>query len=90
MPVKGLGAVARGFNSPLCLEEIVFRDPEPGELLVRMSATGVCHTDLHAVHGDWPVKPVLPFIPGHEGVGGVVKAGRDVKCVSEGDRVGLP
>jgi propanol-preferring alcohol dehydrogenase len=90
MPVKGLGAVARAFHSPLCLEEITFRDPEPGELLVRLSTTGVCHTDLHAVNGDWPVKPVLPFIPGHEGVGVVVKAGRGVKNVREGDRVGLP
>jgi propanol-preferring alcohol dehydrogenase len=49
MPVKSLGAVARAIHSPLCLEEITFRDPEPGELLVRMRATGVCHTDLHAV-----------------------------------------
>ena len=90
MPVKGLGAVARAFHSPLCLEEIVFRDPEPSELLVRMSACGVCHTDLHAIDGEWPMKPVLPFVPGHEGVGVVVKAGRDVQGVREGDRVGLP
>jgi propanol-preferring alcohol dehydrogenase len=90
MPVKGLGAVARAFHRPLCLEEIAFRDPEPGELLVQMSATGVCHTDLHAVDGDWPVKPVCPFIPGHEGVGVVLKAGREVHGVREGDRVGLP
>ncbi len=90
MPVKGLGAVARAFHSPLCLEEIVFRDPEPNELLVRLSACGVCHMDLHAIDGEWPQKPVLPFIPGHEGIGLVVKAGRQVKGVSEGDRVGLP
>ncbi len=45
MPVKGLGAVARAFHSPLCLEEIEFRDPEPNELLVRMRACGICHMD---------------------------------------------
>lgn len=90
MPVRGLGAVARAFHTPLCLEEIVFRDPEPSELLVRISACGVCHTDLHAIDGEWPLKPVLPFVPGHEGVGVVVRAGRDVHGVREGDRVGLP
>lgn len=90
MPVKGLGAVARAFHSPLCLEEIEFRDPEPNELLVRMRACGICHMDLHAIDGEWPLKPALPFIPGHEGVGIVVKAGREVKAVREGDRVGLP
>jgi propanol-preferring alcohol dehydrogenase len=43
----------------------------PGQILVRIEASGVCHTDLHAVDGDWPVKPNPPFIPGHEGVGTV-------------------
>jgi len=90
MPVKGLGAIAREFRKPLCMEEISFRDPEPDEVLVWMRATGVCHTDLHAIDGDWPIKPSLPFIPGHEGVGIVIKAGRDVREVKEGDRVGLP
>ena len=43
--------------------------PGPGEVLVKTEACGVCHTDLHAARGDWPVKPTLPFIPGHEGIG---------------------
>jgi alcohol dehydrogenase, propanol-preferring len=55
-----------------------------------MESTGVCHTDLHAVEGDWPVKPSPPFIPGHEGVGYVAAAGREVKHVKEGDLVGTP
>jgi len=50
----------------------------------------VCHTDLHAADGDWPIKPSLPFIPGHEGVGYVTKLGRGVRHVKEGDRVGVP
>ena len=56
------------------LENMRYRDapdptPGPGQALVEIFATGVCHTDLHAVDGDWPVKPTLPFIPGHEGAG---------------------
>jgi propanol-preferring alcohol dehydrogenase len=90
MPVAGLGAVARESRKPLRIEEVSFRDPEPGEILVRLRASGVCHTDLHAIDCDWPVKPSLPFIPGHEGVGIVCKAGRDVHGIKEGDRVGLP
>ena len=45
--------------------------PEPGDgqVLVRIEACGLCHTDIHAAHGDWPIKPPLPLIPGHEGVG---------------------
>lgn len=50
----------------------------------------VCHTDLHAADGDWPVKPRLPFIPGHEGVGFVAAVGEGVTAVKEGDRVGVP
>jgi D-arabinose 1-dehydrogenase-like Zn-dependent alcohol dehydrogenase len=50
----------------------------------------VCHTDLHAAEGDWPVKPKPPFIPGHEGVGFVSGVGSGVKHVKEGDRVGVP
>ena len=90
MPTKGRGALVHNFKQPLQLEELAFSDPSPGEILVQMKASGVCHTDLHAVNGDWPVKPRLPFIPGHEGVGIAVKLGRDVRNVKEGDRVGLP
>jgi alcohol dehydrogenase, propanol-preferring len=57
---------------------------------VKVVASGVCHTDLHAADGDWPVKPSLPFIPGHEGVGFVAALGAGVKGIKEGDRVGVP
>ena len=46
-----------------------------GEILVRVEASGLCHTDIHAAHGDWPVKPTPPFVPGHEGVGIVEQLG---------------
>jgi propanol-preferring alcohol dehydrogenase len=62
----------------------------PGQVLVKIVASGVCHTDIHAAHGDWPVKPPLPFIPGHEGVGFVAALGRGVSRLKEGDRVGVP
>jgi propanol-preferring alcohol dehydrogenase len=63
--------------------------PGPGEVLVRIEATGVCHTDLHAAKGDWPVKPKPPFVPGHEGIGRVAALGAGVRNVKEGDRVGI-
>lgn len=64
--------------------------PGAGQVLVKIMASGVCHTDLHAADGDWPVKPSLPFIPGHEGAGYVEACGAGVKSVREGDRVGIP
>jgi alcohol dehydrogenase, propanol-preferring len=63
--------------------------PGPGEVLIKVLATGVCHTDLHAADGDWPAKPVPPFIPGHEGAGVVVALGPGVAGLREGDPVGV-
>lgn len=83
-------AVVRQFGKPLVMEEVAVPSVGPGQILVKMAATGVCHTDLHAAEGDWPVKPEPPFIPGHEGVGHVVAVGAGVTHVKEGDRVGVP
>jgi alcohol dehydrogenase, propanol-preferring len=55
-------AVVRAFGKPLTIEEIPVPVPGPGEVLVKVLACGVCHTDLHAADGDWPVKPKLPFV----------------------------
>ncbi len=66
---KMKAAVAHQFNSPLIIEEIAIPKINPDQILVKIKASGVCHTDLHAVSGDWPIKPTLPFIPGHEGAG---------------------
>jgi propanol-preferring alcohol dehydrogenase len=57
---------------------------------VKIAASNVCHTDLHAAGGDWPVNAPLPFIPGHEGFGHAAAVGADVKHVKEGGRVGVP
>lgn len=83
-------AVAKAFGQPLVIEQVPVPEVGPGQILVKIAATGVCHTDLHAVEGDWPVKPNPPFIPGHEGVGHVVKIGAGVTHLKEGDRVGVP
>ena len=58
-------AVVREFGAPLAIDDVPIPDPGPGEVLVKLMASGVCHTDVHAADGDWPVRPNLPFIPGH-------------------------
>ncbi|MFC5050268.1 alcohol dehydrogenase AdhP [Rubritalea spongiae] len=83
-------AVVREFGKPLDVCEVPKPQVQPGQILVQVKASGVCHTDLHAADGDWPVKPNPPFIPGHEGVGYVAEVGAGVKNVKEGDRVGVP
>jgi len=83
-------AVVREFGKPLSIDEVPVPEPGPGEIQVAIQASGVCHTDLHAAEGDWPVKPNPPFIPGHEGVGFVSAVGSGVRSVKEGDRVGVP
>ncbi|SBT16941.1 Alcohol dehydrogenase [Marinomonas gallaica] len=83
-------AVANTFGSILTIEDVQKPTIEPHQILVKIHACGVCHTDLHACHGDWPVKPTLPLIPGHEGVGEIVELGSAVTHLSLGDRVGIP
>lgn len=90
MPEKMHAAVVRQFGKPLVLEEWDIPNVGPGQILVKTEACGVCHTDLHAAKGDWPLKPTLPFIPGHEAIGIVVARGAGVTIVKEGDRVGVP
>ena len=82
-------AVVRAFGAPLSIEEVAIPEVGPGQILVNIKASGVCHTDLHAADGDWPVKPKPPFIPGHEGAGIVVKLGPGVTHLREGYRVGI-
>src|SRR6478609_8690656 len=83
-------AVVRDFTKPLSLEDVPKPVPGPGEVLVKVETSGLCHTDIHAAHGDWPVKPTPPFIPGHEAVGIVAELGPGVTEVALGDRVAMP
>ncbi|MFH1341743.1 MAG: alcohol dehydrogenase AdhP [Pseudomonadota bacterium] len=82
-------AVVHQFGKPLVIEDVPVPVPGPGELLVKVVACGVCHTDLHAADGDWPVKPSPPFIPGHEVAGIVAALGAGVTDFREGDPVGV-
>jgi alcohol dehydrogenase, propanol-preferring len=82
-------AVVHRFGEPLVIEDVPVPVPGPGELLVKVMACGVCHTDLHAADGDWPVKPSPPFIPGHEVAGVVAMVGPGVTDFNKGDRVGV-
>jgi alcohol dehydrogenase, propanol-preferring len=80
-------AVVRALGQPLSIEEVAVPTPRAGEVLVKIMASGVCHTDLHAAEGDWPVTP--PFIPGYEGAGIVAAVGPGVTGLKEGDPVGI-
>ena len=81
-------AIVHEFGRPLSIEEVPIPQPGPGEVLVKVAACGVCHTDLHAAEGDWPVKPTLPFIPGHEVVGTVAALGAGVSDLRIGEPSG--
>jgi len=83
-------AVVRELRKPVVLEERPIPEPGPGQVVVRIEASGLCHTDIHAANGDWPVKPAPPFVPGHEGVGIVERLGDGVTRVREGERVATP
>jgi propanol-preferring alcohol dehydrogenase len=83
-------AVVTSFTDPLEIQERPVPVPGPGQVLVRIEASGLCHTDIHAAHGDWPVKPEPPFVPGHEGVGIVEAVGDGVFIRSVGERVAIP
>ena len=82
------GAVVEEFGAPVVIKDVDLPTPGHNQALVKLIASGICHTDLHAAHGDWPVKPEPPFVPGHEGVGEVVELGPGDHTVKVGDLVG--
>lgn len=82
-------AVVTDFHAPLEVKDLPTPDPGPGQVLVRMEVSGLCHTDIHAAHGDWPVKPSPPFVPGHEGIGRVEALGDGVTSRQLGERVAI-
>jgi len=84
--MKMLAAVMRGTNQPLSIEKVDLAEPKTGEVLVRVLATGVCHSDLNAMEDE--TTPV-PTILGHEGAGIVVEVGPNVRTVKVGDKVAL-
>lgn len=82
-------AVVPALGAPLEIRELPIPEPGPGQVLVRMHTSGICHTDIHAAHGDWPVKPHPPFVPGHEGIGVVERVGPGAAVRRVGDRVAI-
>ena len=90
IPKTMKAAVLHEFGKPLTIEQVEVKMPGENQVLIKVITSGVCHTDLHACEGDWPVKPKLPLIPGHEAVGKVVALGRGVENVQIGDVVGAP
>lgn len=85
--MKVQAAVLRELNQPFAIAELELEEPRVGEVLVRMAASGVCHSDWHLVTG--ATKHVLPVVPGHEGSGVVIAIGPEVKTVQPGDHVVL-
>jgi propanol-preferring alcohol dehydrogenase len=82
-------AVVTAFGAPLEIQDLPVPEPGPGEVLVRIQTSGLCHTDIHAARGDWPVRPAPPFVPGHEGIGLVEQLGAGVTTRAVGDRVAI-
>ena len=81
--------VVPALGAKLEVRDVPVPEPGPGQVLIRMEASGLCHTDIHAANGDWPVKPTAPFTPGHEGVGVVAATGPGARLHAVGDRVAI-
>jgi propanol-preferring alcohol dehydrogenase len=75
-------------DKPLKVTDLPVPDPEPGRVLVKVHACGICHTDLHQVEGELPLHK-SPVIPGHQIVGTVMETGKNVEKIKTGDRVGM-
>jgi propanol-preferring alcohol dehydrogenase len=83
-------AVVVAFDQPLEIVDRAIPTPGPTQVLIRMETCGLCHTDIHAAHGDWPVQPTPPFVPGHEGIGIIEAIGEAVQNRRVGERVAIP
>jgi alcohol dehydrogenase, propanol-preferring len=96
-PTTYRAAVVHDFGSPLTVDQVSMPKLGPGQVRVKVEVCGLCHTDIHAANGDWPIKPSPPFTPGHEGVGIVTELAPGnvvttdlVHEVRIGDRVAMP
>jgi len=89
VPKKQWAQVIDKTGGPVQYREIDVAEPGPDEVLINIKYSGVCHTDLHAVNGDWPLATKLPLVGGHEGAGVVVARGSLVEDVEIGDHAGV-
>src|SRR5213080_4618665 len=89
VPEMQWAQVCERVGGPLEYKQIPVAKPSPDEILVNIKYSGVCHTDLHAMMGDWPLPLKMPLVGGHEGAGVVVAKGQLVDNIEIGDRVGV-
>jgi len=89
IPEKQWAQVLYEHGGKVKYEQVPVQKPGPDEVLVNVKYSGVCHTDLHAALGDWPLETKMPLIGGHEGAGVVVALGSLVDDVAIGDHVGI-
>ncbi|QHS75356.1 alcohol dehydrogenase ADH3 [Saccharomyces paradoxus] len=89
IPKTQKGVIFYENKGKLHYKDIPVPEPKPNEILINVKYSGVCHTDLHAWHGDWPLPVKLPLVGGHEGAGVVVKLGSNVKGWKVGDLAGI-
>src|SRR5258708_22001142 len=87
-PIAMQAAVLREFSSPLEVEDVTLDPPQAGEVLVRVAAAGVCHSDLRLAEGGLGTERI-PIVLGHEGAGVVEAGGAGVTTPPPGDRVGV-
>ena len=89
IPKKQMAQVLEQKGGKIKYKEIDVQKPGPDEVLINVKYSGVCHTDLHAIQGDWPLPTKIPLVGGHEGAGVVVARGELVNDVEIGDHVGI-
>ncbi|KAM3079578.1 alcohol dehydrogenase [Clarireedia jacksonii] len=89
IPKEQWAQVVEETGKPVVYKKIPVQKPGPDEVLVNIKYSGVCHTDLHAVNGDWPLPAKLPLVGGHEGAGVIVAVGDLVEDVKVGDHAGV-
>ncbi|CCD33879.1 hypothetical protein BofuT4_P062770.1 [Botrytis cinerea T4] len=89
LPKEQWAQVVEETGKPVVYKKIPVQKPGADEVLVNIKFSGVCHTDLHAVNGDWPLDTKLPLVGGHEGAGVVVAVGSLVEDVKVGDYAGV-
>lgn len=81
--------MVKAFDEPLVVADRPMPRPGPGQVLIRVEASGLCRTDIHLARGDWPVRPQPPYVPGHEAAGVVAELGAGVAAHRVGDRVAV-
>jgi propanol-preferring alcohol dehydrogenase len=89
VPETQKGVIFYEHSGKLEYKDLPVPTPKPNEILINVKYSGVCHTDLHAWHGDWPLPVKLPLVGGHEGAGVVVAKGSEVKNFEIGDYAGI-